>query len=218
MYLSPQNYIQEVKGNADKLKVSISSYRRNWALMSECTAENVLKSKSVSQPDQCLERLRDQVSYSGVLNPVHLERLFYLRNGQSHHNLADNLDRAANYLAGSFVIGDIENILVPQKLRGDMERLRAWLDGNDDFVSQELARGLNVTIGATQCAQELAQCTWGCNKDLPGNVLQCVEGYRLDCISRMNSAIPSWDPFKGVKQNANTIWCNSNAPTLLTRY
>ncbi len=182
------DYSEEIDDNIEDLRGKLQAYRRNWAVLSKCTMQNLVKAYRKDANDNCVDAISD-LSFVGIdgsdlnLFKVELENLFKMHDGGDHNKVGDNVKRAKNYLISSLKIINLDEILIPSKIREGWVKFKQMM--NEQLRKEPLNSLLKVEaqkLMAYECAGNVLVCNERCIvNECAGKIYNCMEGSQNWC-------------------------------------
>ncbi len=211
-------YLDQVKDNMHNLNASVDVYRRNWVVMSHCTADNLLKSPGVGNPDRCLELgVEPNLAYPGMsgANKTLLQREmtenFALAQDKDYHKLGDNVGRAAKYLLNGFRLKELPSTLVPADLRLGWVNFKDWLRNNNSVIVDIALYPVATAAAELVCLGDGGVCATDCiTNDCSMKILRCVpdkESWCDDNFCHTTLGVDWCDPGYLVCVAGAATWC-----------
>lgn len=212
--INPVNlYFDEVRDNIDAMKRETRAYRRNWMVMSAATMENIIKANCVGNADRCTEVNNDEhLDYAGLsgsdltLFKKQIQKLFELEQGKDYHKLSDNVGRQLKYLKESFLLDNINEVLIPSSVRLAWVEFKEWLCNNNNYIVDFLLYPIATTVAEAACAVDGTVCATECIvNDCAYKILNCIPDRESDCFDC------GYDPFCWAAAPACAaaapVWC-----------
>ncbi len=128
-----ENLLGYIDRNLADHKVKIASYRRNWMVMSQSVAQNLVKGHAASFDDSG-PQLKNELIFGPVQGypedfKNEVKELFDTKE-YDYSKTSDNVKRALKYLESSMKIDDFDEVLIPSDVRKVLKNLK-------DFLKQE---------------------------------------------------------------------------------
>ena len=177
-------YFSEVRANYHDLRNELKSNRRNWTVMSKCTAQNMITLKIADAPDNC-----EEVAASGTdidigndwaksTNQSHYRdeiiASFQMEDGGDSHSMTDNVKRAGQYLMGGVVVTDIPEVIIPAAFADGWRKFVGFLKDNDNILVKAMLTGPALVMHEAFCVSKGVVCEVGCTWDCVDKTANCI--------------------------------------------
>jgi hypothetical protein len=195
----PQNERQLLSGTypdavhrVEQLRKKVVAFRQNWVLLSECTMQNIMQGGATANlEDHCRsDTTLNRITLNGVEDPFGLfqEELEDLFKGAGMQGAGDdfrtrgfNIKRIANYITSSFLLGNVQEIILPITLSDASSLLRTYLEEHRDEINERFFLVI-PNLENLMVAGRVGVCETHCFlNDCAPKIAQCVNDAVADC-------------------------------------